>query len=72
MISFIALAVYLTMLVVVMYQSVIEVDNHPLALLQAIVMVVIVAGIPALLGMLNGMNYERKHGKEKFSKSDKV
>lgn len=63
MISFIALALYLTALVIVMFYSVIEVDNHPLALLQAVVMVAITSGIPALLGMLNGMNYERKHHK---------
>lgn len=64
MISFIALALYLTILVVVMHQSVIEVDNGPLAILQAVVMVVILAGIPAILGMLNGMNYQRKHGRK--------
>jgi uncharacterized protein YqhQ len=63
MISFIALALYMTVLVIVMFYSVIEVDNHPLALLQAVVMVAITSGIPALLGMLNGMNYERKHPK---------
>jgi hypothetical protein len=70
MVSFIVLALYLTILVIVMYQSVIEADNGPLAMLQAIIMVVIVAGIPALLGMLNGMNYGRK--KEKSCKGNKV
>jgi hypothetical protein len=69
MISFIVLALYLTILVIVMYQSVIEVDNGPLAMLQAIIMVVIVAGIPAVLGMLNGMNIERKrwHSEKRHS-----
>jgi hypothetical protein len=60
MISFAALAIYLTVLVIVMYQSVIVVDNNPFAVLQALVMVAIVAGVPALLGMLNGMNIQKK------------
>lgn len=60
MISFAVLAVYLTALVVVMHQAVIEVNDGPLAVLQAIVMVTILAGIPALLGMLNGMNYAKR------------
>lgn len=72
MISFIALALYLTVLIIVMHQSVIQVEDGPLAILEAIILVTIVSGIPALLGMLNGMNFEKKHGKEKSCEGDKV
>jgi uncharacterized protein YqhQ len=73
MISFMALALYLTVLIVVMHQSVVQVDNGPMALIEAIVLVTIVAGIPAMLGVLNGMNLvKNRDGKEKSREGNKV
>lgn len=62
MISFIALAIYLTVMVIVMYQSVIVATDGTMAILEAFILVAIVSGIPALLGMLNGMNI-KKHNR---------
>lgn len=70
MISFIALALYLTLMLIVMHMSVVAVDNRPGAFIETIILVAIVSGVPALLGMLNGMNFEKKHGRHESSKSN--
>jgi hypothetical protein len=58
MISTIALGLYLLVLVILMYQSVIE--DSPMAMMEAILLVIMTSAIPAFLGILIGMNIKRK------------
>ena len=65
MIAFISLTLYLTVVLAIMYYSSQSVIEGGAALVEAVIMVILVSGIPALLGVLNGINFEKKHGNRK-------
>lgn len=65
MIALISLILYFAVVLVIMYYSTMEVAQGTMAVVETIVMVVLVSGIPALLGVLNGINYEKKFGGSK-------
>mgnify|MGYP006921282820 CR=1 FL=1 len=59
MISFISLVVYLTIILIIMFYSVTEGQSALIAFFQSVVLVGILSGVPALLGVLIGMNRRR-------------